>query len=75
MPIRRIGARTYRLAETSDGRRFLTSHVLAHQAKQFVKWADRLEGKVEVVCHGDSLNSHMYKLHQEAKAESVGHSR
>ena len=58
------------IAETSDGRRFLTSHVLAHQAKQFVKWTDRLEGKIEVVTHGDSLNSHMYKLHQEAKAKA-----
>ena len=66
------------IAETPDGRRFLTSHVFAHQAKQFVKWADRLEGKIDVVTHGDSLNSHMYKLHLENKRkafERIGNKR
>lgn len=58
------------IAQASDGRRFITSPVFAHQVKQFLKWTDRLEGKIEVITHGDSLNSHMYKLHEESKSRA-----
>lgn len=55
------------IAKTSDGRKFLTSPCFAHQAKQFLYWVDRLEGKLEVVLHGDSLTSHLYELHRKQK--------
>ena len=53
------------IAQTSDGRRFLTSPGFAHQAKQILKWVERMDGKLEVVIHGDSLSAHMLKLHRE----------
>jgi len=58
---------------TSDGRRFLTSPGFANQARQICKWVDRMEGKLDVVIHGDSLSSNLLRIHQEnllkAKAE------
>jgi hypothetical protein len=53
------------VAKTPDGRRFLTSPVFAHQAKQFIKWYDRLEGKLKIILHGDNLTSHLLKCHLE----------
>lgn len=53
------------VARTADGRKFLTSPVFAHQAKQFIKWIDRMEGKIDVIVHGDNLSSHLLKLHRE----------
>lgn len=46
-----------------DGRTFLSSPVFAHQAKQFVKWYDRFEGKLKITVHGDNLTSHALKCH------------
>ena len=53
------------LTKTRDGREFLSSPGFTHQAKQFIKWVERMDGKLDVVVHGDSLNSHMLKLHRE----------
>lgn len=53
------------IAETPDGKRFLTSNVFAHQAKQFIKWVERMDGKLKVVVHGDSLSSAYLKSHIE----------
>lgn len=71
-------AETISVAKTADGRTFLTSPGFAHQAKQFIKWVDRLEGKLEVAIHGDSLNSHMLELHRaylERKRAKIGDRR
>jgi 2-polyprenyl-3-methyl-5-hydroxy-6-metoxy-1,4-benzoquinol methylase len=59
------------VAKTSDGRRFMTSPCFAHQAKQFVKWFERLEGKLEIIIHGDSLTSHLQKCMLEARDKAV----
>lgn len=59
------------IAQTSDGRRFLTSPGFAHQSKQIIKWVDRLEDKLEIVIHGDSLSSHLLKLHREHLARKT----
>lgn len=56
------------IAQTSDGRRFLTSPGFAHQAKQILKWVERMEDRLDVVIHGDSLSSHMLKLNKEYQA-------
>lgn len=53
------------VTRTKDGRKFLSSPGFTHQARQFIKWIDRMDGKLDVVVHGDSLNSHMLKLHRE----------
>lgn len=42
------------IAEIGD-RRFMTSPGFSWQAKQLVYWMDRLEGKIDVIVHGDSL--------------------
>jgi hypothetical protein len=66
------------IAQTSDGRKFLTSPGFAHQSKQILKWVERLEGKLEVVIHGDSLSSHLLKLHRDYQAKlarDVGEAR
>jgi hypothetical protein len=62
-------AENIQVAMTADGRRFLTCPAFAHQAKQFKKWVDRLEDKLTVIVHGDSLTSHIYKLHQMKKTK------
>ena len=62
-------AESIEIAKTSDGRTFLTSPGFAHQAKQFIKWVDRLEGKLHIEVHGDSLNRHMLVLHREHQAQ------
>lgn len=49
-------------------RRFLTSPGFAYQAKQLVDWSDRLEGKIKITVHGDSLSSYLLKRHWEKKA-------
>lgn len=49
-------------------RLFLTSPGFAYQCKQLVEWADRMESKVDVAVHGDSLTAHAWKLHCEDKA-------
>lgn len=54
------------LAKTPDGKQYLTSPVFAHQAKQFVKWYDRMEGKINIILHGDNLTSNLLKCHKEA---------
>lgn len=46
---------------TPDGRRFLTSPCFAHQANQAMKWIERLEGRTEVIIHGDSLTAHLHE--------------
>ena len=66
------------VAMTPDGRRFLTTHVFAHQAKQFIKWRDRLEGKLNITLHGDNLTSHLLKCHiehMEKKSKVIGDKR
>ena len=66
------------IAQTPDGRRFWTTPCFAHQAKQAIKWIDRLEDKVEIIIHGDSLNSHLLAYHREVKRkalEGVGNKR
>ena len=66
------------IAAASDGRKFLTSPGFAHQAKQIIKWVERLDGKLEVVIHGDSLSSHLLMLHrnyQERQAREIGGAR
>lgn len=50
-------------------RRFLSSPGFAYQAKQLVEWVDRLEGKLDVKIHGDSLSSWLVEQHRAAKAE------
>jgi hypothetical protein len=65
------------VAEVGD-RRFLTSPVLAHQAKQLLNWDDRMEGRVLVTVHGDSLSSYLLARHRAKKAamrELVGDAR
>jgi len=54
------------IAKTPDGRTFLTSPGFAHQAKQFIKWVDRLEGRLDITCHGDGLNQHILQLHRDS---------
>lgn len=49
-------------------RRFLTSPGFAYQAKQLVLWAARLEGKLEIVVHGDSLSSCLLNAHYDRLA-------
>ena len=61
-------AESIEIAKTADGRTFLTSPGFAHQAKQFIKWVDRLEGKLHIEVHGDSLNRHMLTLHRDHQA-------
>lgn len=63
-------AENVQVAKTADGRKFLTSPVFAHQAKQFIKWVDRYEGKLDVVVHGDSLSSHLLSLHRAELARA-----
>lgn len=53
------------VAQTPDGKRFLTSPCFAHQVKQFTKWVDRYEGKLEIMVHGESLSAHMLKVHKD----------
>ncbi len=53
------------IAKTPDGKKFLTSPCFAHQANQFIKWVDRMEGKVEVEVHGYNLSSHLLKCHRK----------
>ena len=58
------------VAETTDGKRFLTSPCFAHQAKQFIKWADRYDGKLDIIVHGHSLSSHWLELHRKNMASA-----
>lgn len=58
------------IIKTPDDRTWLTSPGFANQARQITKWVDRLEGKLEVVIHGDSLSSHLLKLHRENAARN-----
>lgn len=60
-------AENIQIAKTPDGRQFITSPVFAHQAKQFIKWYDRMEGKLNIILHGDNLTSHLLKCHLIAK--------
>jgi hypothetical protein len=53
------------ITQTPDGRKFLTSPGFENQARQITKWVDRLEGKLNVVVHGDSLSAHILKFHRE----------
>jgi len=62
---------TVQIAKTPDGHIFLTSPVFAHQAKQFIKWADRMDGKIEIVLHGFNLTSQLLKCHKEAIAKAT----
>jgi len=66
----KVRAENIQVAVTPDGRKFVTSPVFAHQAKQFPKWYDRMEGVLEIVVHGDSLSSHLLKCHLESKRKS-----
>lgn len=52
-----------------DGRKFLTSPGFENQARQICKWVDRLEYKLKVTIHGDSLSAHMLKLHRDTQAK------
>ena len=66
------------IAKCPDGRAFWTSPVFAHQAKQFIKWYDRLEGKLEVIVHGDNLTAHLLNCHIkgiERRKKKVGEKR
>ena len=66
------------VTKAADGRQFLSSPGFTHQAKQFIKWVERMEGKLSVKVHGDSLNSHLLKLHSEQQAklkEKIGDRR
>ncbi len=66
------------VAMTPDGRRFITTPVFAHQAKQFIKWYDRLEKKLDITLHGDNLTSHLLKCHLadvEKKKATIGDKR
>lgn len=66
------------VAMTPDGRRFITTPVFAHQAKQFIKWYDRLEGKLKITLHGDNLTSHLLRYHLadiEKKKATIGDKR
>lgn len=59
-------------------RRFVTSPGFAWQAKQLVEWANRLEGRLEVIVHGDSLSSHMLALsraEREGARQTIGDAR
>lgn len=60
------------------GRRFLTSPGFAYQAEQLQFWVDRLEGRLEVVVHGDSLSSWMLaarRVDRERLQERIGKAR
>ncbi len=59
------------IATTPDGKRFITSPCFAHQAKQFIKWVERMEGKIEVKVYGDNLSSHLLKCHIDAKQRAI----
>jgi hypothetical protein len=50
---------------TSDGRKFLTSPGFENQARQICKWVERLEQKLKVIIHGDSLSAHLLRVHNE----------
>jgi hypothetical protein len=49
-------------------RRFLTSPGFAYQCKQFIEWTDRMEGKIEVDVHGESLSYYALQSYREKKA-------
>ena len=49
-------------------RRFLTSPAFSHQAKQLVYWMNRLEGKIEIAVHGDSLSAAVLLGERKRKA-------
>jgi len=51
-----------------DGRRFFTSPGFAYQAQQIVEWVDRLDGRLSVEIHGDSLSSCILAKHRADKA-------
>jgi hypothetical protein len=53
------------ITQTADGRKFLTSPGFENQARQICKWVDRLEPKLQVIIHGDSLSAHLLKLHRD----------
>lgn len=66
------------IARTSDGRKFVTSPAFAHQAKQLIKWIERLEGHLVVEIHGDSLSSHYLECYRDSikkAAENIGTKR
>lgn len=52
--------------QTTDGRTFLSTPVLASQARQFIKWKHRLAW-MDFIIHGDSLTAHIHKLDDEAQ--------
>lgn len=63
------------VALTPDGTRFLTCPVMAHQAKQFIKWYERMEEKIQINVIGESLTSHLLKNHldiREKNASTIG---
>ena len=65
-------AENIEVALMADGRRFLTSPGFAHQAKQIIKWYERMEGKLQITFHGDNLTSYLVKLHLAAKEKAEG---
>lgn len=71
-------AESIQLARAMDGRQFITSPAMSYQAKQFTYWVDRMEGRLEVIVHGDSLSSHLLNLHKKKKQhelETIGDRR
>jgi len=48
-------------------RRFLTSPGFAYQAQQLVEWIDRLDGRLDVVVHGDNLSAAVIARHRAVK--------
>lgn len=62
----------------AGNRRFLTSPGFAYQAKQLVEWVDRMEDKIHVTVHGDSLSSCLLerqRLRKEQERAMVGDRR
>jgi SAM-dependent methyltransferase len=59
------------IAMTPDGKRLYTSPCFAHQAKQAVKWIDRLEDKLKIVVHGESLTKSLLECHWNAKQKAL----
>jgi hypothetical protein len=55
-------------ARTDDGKIYLSSPVFASQARQFLKWKDRL-GWVKFIIHGDGLTAHLDRLDDQEKEE------
>lgn len=59
-------------------RRFVTSPAFSHQAKQFIYWMNRLEGKIEIAIHGDSMTAALVlaeRMKKEHLANTIGNRR